>query len=59
MELTIKDKALIRCQLDSNNDNHGCFDCEISKECDWGANYNSLAQDLLIKLDIKWSDKNI
>ena len=54
MELTSEDKALIRCRLDSNIDNYTCSDCEIAEECDWGANYNSLTQELLIKLNIKW-----
>ena len=56
MELTIKDKALIRCRLDNNFD-YDCTYCEIEKECDLGSNYTKLVKELLIKLDIKWSDK--
>jgi hypothetical protein len=54
-KLTIKDKALIRCKLDRNYD-YSCKDCEINKECNLGNNFINLAKELLIKLDIKWSD---
>jgi len=56
MELTTKDKALIRCRLDSNI-KYACHNCEIHKECEWGANYNFLAEELLIKLNIKWEER--
>lgn len=56
MKLTIKDKALIRCRLDSNID-YACENCEIKEECDWGNHYNDLARELLDKLDIEWSDE--
>jgi hypothetical protein len=56
MELTIIDKALIRCRLDINNE-YECSDCEIKKDCDYGSNYNELAKELLTELDIKWNEK--
>jgi len=54
MELTVKDKALIRCRLD-NNLECDCSKCEINEECDWGSKFDNLAKELLLKLDIKWS----
>jgi hypothetical protein len=59
MELTIKEKALIRCRLDDNNE-YECSDCEIKEKyvCDYGANYEELAKELLIKFDIKWNNEN-
>jgi hypothetical protein len=56
MELTIRDKAVIRCKLD-NNFNYNCKDCEIENECNSGSCYMNLAKELLSKLDIKWIDK--
>ena len=56
MELSIKDKTLIRCRLDRNID-YSCENCEIKEECNWGSNYILLAEELLDKLDIKWSDE--
>jgi hypothetical protein len=56
MELTIRDKAVIRCKLD-NNFNYNCKDCEIENECNSGSNYMDFAKELLARLDIKWIDK--